>query len=352
MILPLQRQVNFLEIKKLLIGSSVKGYANLEKQLPVTEQTIFEGASMSKSVFAYFVMMFVEEGLLDLDKPLYEYLPYPDIAYDERYKKITARMALSHRTGFPNWRWDYPDTTLKIQFDPGTDYSYSGEGFQYLALVLKHLARTDWDGLEAIFQEKVARPLGMKHTVFVPKEDTYVNKAEPYDKNVKWVDWRNHVDHIRNDGVFVAAASIHTEAIDFSKWMIGLMEGKGLTEASYKEMLRDHSFVEKRQGSDVYYTLGFFKPKVPFMDFYLHGGNNYGFTCGFGLDKKSKWGYVLLTNSEYGEQLAGEMLFYLLTGPDLTPLYWRVGIVLVLLLSIVVLIIRFLIKRYRKGKST
>ncbi|MEL7252187.1 MAG: serine hydrolase domain-containing protein, partial [Bacteroidota bacterium] len=67
------------------------GYANLQDSLPVTEQTIFEAASMSKSVFAFFAMKYVEEGLLDLDTPLYTYLPYPDIAHDERYKKITAR---------------------------------------------------------------------------------------------------------------------------------------------------------------------------------------------------------------------------------------------------------------------
>src|SRR5690606_33606031 len=110
------------------------GFANVEKKLPVTDKTIFEAASISKSEFAFFVMQFVEEGKLDLDKPLYEYLPYQDIANDERYKKITARMVLSHRSGFPNWRENEDDKKLKIKFDPGTDYEYSGEGYQYLAM--------------------------------------------------------------------------------------------------------------------------------------------------------------------------------------------------------------------------
>jgi len=114
------------------------GYANLEKKIPVTNKTIFEGASISKSVFAFFAMKHVEEGKLDLDKPLYEYLPYPDIEYDERYKKITARIVLSHRSGFPNWRENEKDKKLKIKFEPGTAYEYSGEGYQYLAMVLKH----------------------------------------------------------------------------------------------------------------------------------------------------------------------------------------------------------------------
>jgi len=82
--------------------------------LPVTDKTIFEGASISKSVFAFFVMTFVEEAKLNLDKPLYEYFPHPDIKDEERYKKITARM------------------------------------------VLKHIKKTDWVGLEKIFQERIA----------------------------------------------------------------------------------------------------------------------------------------------------------------------------------------------------
>lgn len=87
----------------------VKGYANKEKKILADSNSIFEGASISKSVFGFFVMTFVEDGILDLDKPLYEYLPNPDIENDERYKKINARMVLSHRSGFPNWRYDYPD---------------------------------------------------------------------------------------------------------------------------------------------------------------------------------------------------------------------------------------------------
>ena len=81
----------------------VKGYADIKKKSLVDERTIFEGASLSKPLFAYMVMFLVEDGKLDLDKPLHEYLDYHyhDIdKEDERYKQITARMVLSHTTGF------------------------------------------------------------------------------------------------------------------------------------------------------------------------------------------------------------------------------------------------------------
>ncbi len=297
------------------------GFADVEKGIEVNTHTIFEGASLSKSVFSFFVMTYVDEGKLDLDRPLFEYLPYADIEKDDRYKKITARMVLSHRSGFRNWREDEQDKELKIKFEPGTDYLYSGEGYQYLALVLRNIANTDWVGLEKSFQEKVAIPLGLEHTVFIQNEYTRRNKAEPYDENGNWIDWTKDYWFLKNDSVFVAAASIHSEAKDFSKWMIGLMNDKILTEDVYDELLKPHSTVEKSRFYHVGYTLGFFHLDIPFTDIYFHGGNNQGFTSWFVLDKSKKWGYVLFTNSEKGEELGNNLLFYMLAGPDKTRLY-------------------------------
>jgi CubicO group peptidase (beta-lactamase class C family) len=90
---------------------------------------------------------------------LYKYLPYPDIEYDDRYKLITARYALSHQTGFPNWRYDEPDKKLDIMFKPGTGFHYSGEGYQYLAKVIAHLNNIEEGKLDSIFQKEIAEPL-------------------------------------------------------------------------------------------------------------------------------------------------------------------------------------------------
>src|SRR5690606_25082782 len=98
---------------------------------PVVNTTLFDAGSISKTMFAYLVLKMVDKDVLDLDTPLYKYLPYPDIEYDERYKLITARMILSHRSGFPNWRFLNKDKKLDIKFTPGTDFLYSGEGFEY-----------------------------------------------------------------------------------------------------------------------------------------------------------------------------------------------------------------------------
>jgi len=105
----------------------------------VDSNTLFEAASVTKPVFALAVEKLAERGVINLDKPLYEYLPYKDIENDERYKLITARHVLTHRTGFPNWRYMNPDGKLDIKFTPGTAFGYSGEGFEYLKLVVEKI---------------------------------------------------------------------------------------------------------------------------------------------------------------------------------------------------------------------
>lgn len=289
------------------------GFADVESNNPVTNNTIFEGASLSKSVFAFFVMTFVEEGKLNLDKPLYEYLPYPDIANDERYKKITARMVLSHRSGFPNWRSDEMDGRLKIYFEPGTDYKYSGEGYQYLAKVLREIEDTDWEGLESIFQQKIAEPLNLEHTVFLQTSFTKEHKAIPYDENGR------RVMPPMDNREFGAAYSIHTEPLDFSKWMIAVMNKELLTEESYEELFKRHSKVPN-DSPDVYYTLGLMTPEIPETDtnIYMHYGNNEGFTCMYLLDIEKDWGFVVFTNSEAGQDLGNEIADYLIPEPKQT----------------------------------
>ena len=127
------------------------GVTNVDTKEKVSEETIFDAGSLSKTPFTYLVMKMVEQGILNLDRPLYTYLPYPDIAYDDRYKLITARMVLCHTSGFPNWRFFNKDNKLDIKFTPGTQFQYSGEGFEYLANVVAHLKNIQKNDLQDLF---------------------------------------------------------------------------------------------------------------------------------------------------------------------------------------------------------
>ena len=324
----------------------VKGYANKEKEIFANNQSIFEGASISKSVFGFFVMTFVDDGILDLDQPLFHYLPNPDIEYDERYKKITARMVLSHRSGLPNWRDDYPEKKLFIQFEPGTDYHYSGEGYQYLAEVLKHLLNTNWAGLEAEFQKRVAIPFKLEHTKFIQDDFIREHKVQPYDQDGNWIDknadkwWRSR------DSVFVAPTTIHTEAIDFSKWMIAMMNNEGLSENGFNELYKPHSKISTGFLSEDY-TLGFSKLSILNLgELYSHSGNNTGFSSYFALDKDKKWGFIFFTNSKAGDQLALNLTYNLLLSGTIGK---RITIGLALLFATILLISNLILVFFKKS---
>ncbi len=290
-----------------VVYHTVKGYADVEKKQIVTSQTIFEGASLSKPLFAYFVMQFVDAGKLDLDTPLYTYLPYTDIAHDERYKKITARMVLSHTTGFPNWRTDFEDKKLFMSFDPGTSFQYSGEGYEYLAKVLAHLHDIDKVELEKVYQQKIAQPLGLKYTKYV--QDTYnvKHKASPY-KDGKRIEGEDETD------VFGAAFSIHSEAKDFSKWLIALLDQKGLSKEGFNELFKTQLTLPEnaiqRQEGVTGWTLGFAEAPLPFGTVYAHGGNNPGYTSLFVIHREKKWGFIMFTNADQS-MLPLQTLMYL-----------------------------------------
>lgn len=326
----------------------VKGFSDKEKGILVDDESIFEGASISKSVFAFFVMTFVEDGLLDLDKPLYKYMPYPDIANDERYKKITARMVLSHRSGFPNWRDDYEDKKLFIQFEPGTDYHYSGEGYQYLAKVIKHILNTNWAGLEEEFQKRVAIPFKMEHTKFIKDDYIRQHKVQPYDKNGNWVDkdldawWRSV------DSVFVAPTTIHSESIDFSKWMIAMMNEEGLAKTGFEQLFKTHSEVGNNGFLKDDYTLGFSKLSIlGLSNLYQHNGNNTGFSSYFTFDKNKKWGLVFFTNSKFGDPFTLAIIYDLLINGWSTEKQIAIGFAL--MLSLILLIINLLLVFFKKS---
>src|SRR5580700_85033 len=163
------------------------GFRDKEHNLPLTVDSVMSAASFSKVAFAYMVMQLVDEGVLDLDKPVYQYLPkplpeypeYADLANDPRYKQITARMLLSHTSGFPNWRAFEDDRKLKIHFTPGSRFAYSGEGIDLLQVVVEAITKTP---LEDLMQQHVFGPLGMTRTSMIWQSRFESDFANGYDE--------------------------------------------------------------------------------------------------------------------------------------------------------------------------
>jgi CubicO group peptidase (beta-lactamase class C family) len=146
----------------MVTWSEVFGQANLETGEPVTSETMFEAASLSKPVFAYAVLKLAELGRLSLDEPLVETLHPEGYPEHDFIRQITARHVLEHTTGLPNWR-DGIDGEMSPRFEPGSEWGYSGEAFFWLQRVVEH--RTG-EGLDSLMQRLVLEPAGMTRSTF------------------------------------------------------------------------------------------------------------------------------------------------------------------------------------------
>lgn len=282
------------------------GVSNIETKQKVTNETLFDGASMTKPPFAFLVMRLAEKGILELDTPLYTYLPHPDIAHDERYKLITARMVLSHTTGFPNWRFLNKDGKLDIKFTPGTQFQYSGEGYEYLANVVAHLMKIPKNELQQVFNAEVAKPLKMRDTYFTWNDSVAKHRAT------------GHVDGKVAEGYgirakkpdFYAAYSLQTEAVNYAKFLIGMMNGALLKKESYDDMLKIQ-FPSATNADKNQRGLGVVITPTAYGNQYSHGGFNLNFSCDFMFNKDQKFGYVFFTNCNKSSDLNSRLLKFL-----------------------------------------
>jgi CubicO group peptidase (beta-lactamase class C family) len=276
----------------------------------VEDNTLFEAASITKSVFAYVVNRLAERGVIDLDKPLYQYLPFEAIAHDDRYKLITARHVLSHRTGFPNWAWMNPDNKIDIKFTPGTRYGYSGEGFEYLKRVVAHVTGKN---ILQVLQEEVIGPMNLYNVHFAKNDELAKVASHGHYDNIPTI--RNYPDE---PGM---AYSMFTEAKGFTQFMLGLLNGQGLQPDTYTRMLSVHSEIpldkgEKKRRYKEGMGLGIAVRESPYGPVFGHGGNNGDFHCQFEVYKDLKMGYVIFTNGDLGRRLCQDMKALLVEGKE------------------------------------
>ena len=141
---------------------------------------MLEYMALGKPIVAYGAHLLAEKGILDLDRPLSAYLESRYVE-DRRIDQITARLVLSHSSGFPNWRpgrWSDDPKPLLIEFDPGEKFQYSGEGYQYLQEVIEHLTG---ETLDRYLERAVLEPLGMTDSSFLWEERFEGNHASRHD---------------------------------------------------------------------------------------------------------------------------------------------------------------------------
>jgi CubicO group peptidase (beta-lactamase class C family) len=287
----LKNQMDSLQISALSIAvikdnkivySKAIGTKNAQKE-PVDKQTVFEAASMTKPLFAYMVLQLVKENVLSLDTPLYQYYPYPDIAYDERYKLITARMVLDHTTGFPNWK---ENNKLTINFTPGTKFDYSGQGYEYLAQVADHLTGKKVDDL---IEEYVLKPMSIKHSYMTYNDYVRSHLTD----GVKDNNERGRNDPYKEPHV---AYSLYTEPGEYAKFIVQLIKENHIPNSIFQSMATSQIEIHEADmdpNLKIAMGLGVFVEQTQYGEKYFHGGSNGNcYNSLFQFYKDSKVGFV------------------------------------------------------------
>jgi len=317
---------------------------------PLTVDTMMYGASLTKTVFAYTVMQLVDQGKLNLDTPIAadldrplptygpdpvypdKYGPYKDLADDPRWKKITPRMCLTHSTGFSNFWFIEPDRKLRIHFDPGTHFSYSGEGFSLLQFVIEHGRKSQGLGLDvgdltgAIFAR-----LGMTHTSLTFQNGQYSNVADG------WNDQGQPQPHSKRSKVRVAG-SMNTTISDMAKFTSALVRGDGLTPASRAEMTKPSLHISTRsqfplfqpdlpvseQRKDLYAGLGVVVFDGPQGHGFYKGGHD-GQTANTMVCVERNQRCVLILSNDVRSEARFADLVHFILGDTGVPYDWEYG---------------------------
>ena len=271
--------------------TQIKVYGTLDGKRIAPYNSLFNVASLTKPVTAMTVLRLVSLGKWDLDEPLYSYFIDPDVADDPRNRKLTTRLVLSHQTGFPNWRWMNKDNKLNFQFDPGTKYQYSGEGFEYLR---KAIERKFHKNLEQLVKEYIFQPIGMYDTSYIWNEKKDAKKiAIGYDKNGKPYD-------IVKNKTASAADDLVTSVEDYSKFLIAVMNNDLLSPQVFEAMKTKQVETKK----DKYFGLGFEIYDLGNNEIALsHGGADKGVNTIAFIVPKSKQGLVIFTNVDHGHNI-------------------------------------------------
>ena len=210
---------------------------------PLAADSVMYAASLTKTMFAYTVMRMVDEKKVDLDRPFAASLPRPlpdygnqprdmgnwgDLAGDERWRRLTPRITLTHSTGFANFAFLEPDRKLRFHFNPGSRYGYSGEGLLLLQFAIEQQLG---HGLGAEADRLTFGPLGMRSTGLMWRDEWAPRATD------RWNAEGGAFQHNRSSRVRVAG-SADTTIIDMGLFAAALVNGTGLSRRAHEAMLR------------------------------------------------------------------------------------------------------------------
>jgi len=275
----------------------------------VAATTIFQAASLGKVVLAYTALRLHDRGLLDLDKPLLAYYPYPRLLAEPRAARITARMVLGHTTGLPNWA-EHPlaatwkTSALHLRYAPDSCWSYSGEGYVFLQKTLEHLTGQSFEALAAA---EVFGPLRMANSSFVWQARFAATASTGHDGQGQPTETKPFAEPY-------GAYSLLTTATDYSRFLQAVMTGRGLKPATAR-LLATPANPADRCGQPataadpaIAWACGLGLATTSQGLAQWHWGDNDDFKGFFMTLPGKKESLIFLTNSANGDKITAEVL--------------------------------------------
>ena len=310
------------------------GLRNKERHLPLTPDSVMTAASLTKPAFATMVMQLVHERIIELDKPVYKYLPKPlpeypaygDLADDQRYKQITMRMLLDHTSGFPNWRRFTDDNKLRIYFSPGSRFAYSGEGIALAQMVVE---TATGKSVNELMKDLVFQPLGMTRTSMVTEERFEDDHAIGYDEQGKSLGLERREKSN-------AAGSMQTTLRDYARFVQAVLSGaipdsksRNLMLSLQIQITSKHEFpslstetTTANRPIHLSYGLGWGLYWTPYGKAFFKEGHDEGWRHYVVCFDRPKTGILIMTNSSNGEEIYSSVLEKALRD-TFTPLEWE-----------------------------
>jgi CubicO group peptidase (beta-lactamase class C family) len=281
-----------------IVRSEGFGLANIELQVPVKPETIFQSGSVGKQFTATAVMMLVEAGKISLNDPLTKYFPEAP----PRWQNVTVRELLSHTGGFGdypknfNFRRDWTEPQLlklmesiPLAYPPGTKWEYSNLGYLTLGILI-HRVSGEFYG--DFLRQRIFQPLGMQATRIISEADIVPNRAAGYRlvkgelKNQEWVAPAMNT---------TADGSLYFSIVDLSKWDAALYEGKLLKRSSF-DLMWTPVKLKNGQSNKAGYGFGWFIEERNGHRCIHHDGSWQGFETGIDRYVDDRLSVVALTN--------------------------------------------------------
>jgi CubicO group peptidase (beta-lactamase class C family) len=293
-----------------VVCAQAHGLESLSGNTPVTADSNFHMASVSKAFVAVAIVQLALQGKIDLDQPVTTYIPEFRMA-DVRYRQITTRQILKHRSGMPDvedYEWDNPkiDPEAAIRylkslsdqtmlFDPGSQFAYSNMAFEALAVLI---ARVSGMEFETYMDRHVFKPAGMLHSSFLYPAPNVVSQAMPhsYGPDGKMFERATYPYNRQH----APSSTLESNINDMNNWMICAMDAqqKVLPVQGWQMLWNASPEILQPQRPDFRMGLGWFIQPHRNESIVGHAGEDDGFTTMMLMNPQRRTGVTMMTNTD------------------------------------------------------